>query len=358
MRVGIVSLYGTFNYGNRLQSYAAQEVLRALGCETEVVYIQSTKAYFREVAKKIYFSKLLRKIIRPRFTDIQKYNRQRSFEKFNSKYITTRRYSSVHSIQDEDFFVLGSDQVWNPKRYDAVKKQLFFLTFTESYKKVCFSPSFGLSQLPEEWKPYFHEQLMTFPRISVREKSGAKIVKELTGKDAEVLIDPTLMLDVDKWREVEKKPEGFNTEANYILNYFLGKVPEKACQNSADIGKAIDANVYDLLDPKSNSLYCSGPSEFLYLIDHASLIQTDSFHASVFSFMFGKPFLLYAREGKDADMFSRIETLFSTLDLERKYVNSGLKNDIFECNYEIGYSRLAEEREKAIRFLKESIGIR
>ena len=357
MKAGIVSLYGTFNYGNRLQSYASQEILRELGFDTEVIYVQPQKEYFREFGKKVYFSKQLRRLLRPGTIAVQKYRRQRAFEEFNSKYIITRRYSAVHQIKDADFFVLGSDQVWNPKRYNAVKKELFFLNFTESKKKVCLSPSFGLSEIPNEWKLYFAEHLLTFPRISVREESGARIVKNLTGKEAEVLVDPTLMIDPQKWRKIERHPWGVNTESDYILNYFLGAVPEKARINSTDVANKTGASIYDLMDASTGNLYTSGPSEFLYLIDHASLVQTDSFHACIFSFLFGKPFLLYAREGKDPDMLSRIETLFNTFDLARKYVGSGSENDLFECDYDTGYRRLLIEREKAIAFLKESMNI-
>ena len=65
MKAGIVSLYGTFNYGNRLQSYASQEILRELGFDTEVIYVQPQKEYFREFGKKVYFSKQLRRLLRP-----------------------------------------------------------------------------------------------------------------------------------------------------------------------------------------------------------------------------------------------------------------------------------------------------
>ena len=97
-----------------------------------------------------------------------------------------------------------------------------------------------------------------------------------------------------------------------------------------------------------------GPSEFLYLIAHAELILTDSFHACVFSFIYERTFLVYNRQGTD-NMMSRMQTLFTKFNLERKYVDSGLENDIFEYDYTVGKKRLVEEQKKVISFLKESM---
>lgn len=355
MKAGIVSLYGYFNYGNRLQSYAVQQILRGLGFETEVIYIQSYKQKIREILTDIYFSRCAQLVLRSSKKLKNKYRRQKNIEKFNKQYINAKGYTSLNRINDADYFVLGSDQVWNPKRYDDVKKQLFFLTFTEEKKKVCFAPSFGVSEIPDEWALYFKKELETFPMLSVREKAGRDIIKKLTGREAEVLIDPTLLINAEEWLKIINKPSNVDLNKNYVLNYFIGGQTEKAKEKSEFFSSECQLEIYNMFDTQSSGLFSSGPSEFLYLIKNARIIQTDSFHACVFSFLFGKPFLLYAREGADPDMLSRLETFFSLFDLERKYVNSGLPNDDFECDYHTGYERLDEERRKAIQFLKKSM---
>lgn len=357
MNAGIVSLYGYINYGNRLQSYAVQQVLKQIGIDSQVIYVQKKRTDLREAVKSVYFLPPVMAMIRPNRRTVLKYKRQKSFERFNKTFIHTHKYSNSHDIQGFDYYVLGSDQVWNPKRYDDVKKELFFLKFASPQQKVCFSPSFGVNELPAQWTEYFKQNLMDFPYLSVREDAGARIIKELTGRDAEVLIDPTLMIDADDWRSIASKPGTVNTECEYILNYFIGEKPEKAVIDAGNLYRKHRFSIYDLFDIDNEGLYTADPSEFLYLIDHASIVQTDSFHACVFAFLFGKPFLLYAREGKDADMLSRIETLFKKFDLMRKFIGSGLENDMFECNYESGYSRLAEEREKVYSFLKYTMNI-
>ena len=357
MKAGIVSLYGKFNYGNRLQSYAAQQVLRGLGFDTEVIYIQPNKEKIHGILMDAYFSKYVQLILRSSVKLKNKYKRLKNFETFNSQFIHAKGYMSIDKINDADFFVLGSDQVWNPKRYDDIKKNLFFLTFTEDRKKICFAPSFGVSKLPDEWKPYFKKELETFPMLSVREKAGRDIIKELTGREAEVLIDPTLMIDSDEWLKIINKPADVDFKKDYVLNYFIGGQTEKAKEKGKFFSDNYHLQNYNLFDAQATGLFTSGPSEFLYLIKNAKIIQTDSFHACVFSFLFGKPFLLYAREGSDTDMLSRLETLFSMFDLKRKYVDSGLPNDDFECDYRVGYERLEKERNRVICFLKKSMNL-
>lgn len=356
MIVNIVSLYGYFNYGNRLQSYAVQHVLQGMGCDTKVIYIQPWHRKLKSIIfQKVMSISLMNKLLQYPNGKL-KVERTKAFLRYNQN-IVTKRYSSVSMVQDADFFVLGSDQVWNPKRYDDIKKQLFFLTFTRPEKKICFSPSFGVNEIPEDWKDYYSKHLKTFPSLSVREHAGAAIIKELIGRDAEVLIDPTLMLDRTEWLKTAKKPKQVDTDHQYVLTYFLGDKQQRCLKDAEKYAAQINGNLYHLNDLSMPDLYKTGPSEFLYLFDNASLILTDSFHACIFSFLFQKPFLLYLREGEDNDMFSRMDTLLTTLDLKRKYIDSGLENDVFEHNYQVGYANLYKEREKVISFLRSSMSV-
>lgn len=355
MKASIVSLYGNVNYGNKLQNFAVQEVMKKLGYETDVIYIQSKKSRIKQIMRSLIHKTLLKHFSHISIESKLLFKRQIAFQKFCKQYISERRYSSINQIHDSDVFILGSDQVWNPNFLNGMNKQLFFLTFTKPEKKVCFSPSFGLDNITEEWKPYYREKLATFPKISVREESGKEIVSDLTGKDAEVLVDPTMMINRDEWLSIAKKPDGIDFKNKYILTYFLGDIPEKALFDCKMANKDICGKVYRLVDKSCPELYACNPSEFIYLFNHASLVLTDSFHACVFSFLLGKPFLVYKREGIRNDMFTRIETLLSTFDLKRKYADSGLRNDIFESDYSTGYKRLEREQEKVYKFLKESL---
>ena len=173
----------------------------------------------------------------------------------------------------------------------------------------------------------------------------------MTGRDATVLVDPTMLLTKDEWRKVSKKPRG--AKEGYILTYFLSPKCDEAKTKLEEIKE--DKEVYELLNPNDKIAGTAGPSEFLWLFEHADLILTDSFHACVFSFLFNKPFIVYDRNWNEGNMNSRLETLLSKFSLERKYANSGLPNDIWEHDYTEGYKQLEIERKKAIDFLKKAL---
>ena len=355
--VGIITIYDLYpNFGNRLQNYAVQTVVSTLGFD---VFTYSFQPHPLGLSGNVKY--FLQKTSGFRLPGDGNYWRNvppriKAFHKFNRKYIKTKRISHIPNKSDADYFVLGSDQVWNAEWYNDMKRDMFFLTFAAPEQKVCFSPSFGITDLPQGWKDYFCEQLRTFPKLSVREEAGANIIKELTGQKAVVLIDPTLMLDREDWRKFARKPAKVDFSKPYILSYFLGDRTERTEHDLEQYASQLHAQVFNLMDYEQPELYVTDPCEFLYLVDHASLVLTDSFHGCIFSFLFGKPFLLYKRVGIE-NMMSRMETLFEKFDLQRKYVDSGLENELLECNYENGYKTLALEREKALRFLKESLHV-
>lgn len=356
----IITIYDTTNYGNRLQNYAVQTVLEGLGFKTETIYFSKRPKIGRLI---FYIKFLIQKMTGYRLTsnkDFWKYTAPRviQFEKFNKKYIRSKAIKKIDDIDDADteYFVVGSDQVWNPSWYieGNLRKEMFLLSFAPPEKRICFSPSFGIDSMPEEWLPWFKEQFSKFPVITVREEAGARIVKELTDKDAEVTIDPTLMLDKTDWDKISACPDNIDCSKKYILTYFLGERTQRINDDLQQNASKLDAEIYNLVDKQESEFLNINPSEFIYLISNAELIMTDSFHACIFSFLYSKPFLLYRRQGKD-EMMSRMDTLLKNFDLERKYVDSGLPNDFLEHDYSKGYKKLEEERIKVISILKKSM---
>lgn len=365
-KVGIVTIYDLLpNYGNRLQNYAVRSIISNLGFDV-FTYSFEPNPLVEEI-KNIFHRMLGHKVEEESagcnnvpfqmaiLNKIKRFSQIMVFHRFNQKYIKTKRISHIPNKKEADYFVLGSDQVWHEQWYNTIemKKNMYLLTFASPEQKVCFAPSFGVTDISKESKSFFREHLSTFPRISVREQSGATLIKELIGVDAEVLIDPTLMLEKEEWRKLSCKPKKIDVLDTYILTYFLGGRTQRIDTELEKYASLLNAKVYHIMDYSQPELFPMGPCEFLYLIDHAKLVLTDSFHACVFSFLFGKPFLLYKREGA-SDMMSRMETLFEKFDLKRKYVDSGLENNLLECDYEKGYKNLEKEREKVMCFLKES----
>lgn len=357
MKVGIVTITnGTCNYGNHLQNYALVKSLEQFGIEAETIYDiynAKYKASIRHRIKNYIISTSGLKI-----KNHHKALKERAFDLFAQKYLNYTQpvegYLPENKINEYDYFVAGSDQVWNPLFSISEEHWNFLLLgFAPQNRRISYAASIGIPDIPAEYRNSFKECLSGYKAISVREDAGANIVKDITGREAEVVVDPTLLLNASQWRELAKKPTSINCEQKYILTYFLGGYDEhvtKEIESYAQEGWKI----YNLLDETQSKLWALDSANFVYLIDNAELILTDSFHASVFSFILGKPFKVYDRNWHEGNMNSRLETLLSMFHLKRKYAGSGLANDIWEHDYEEGYKQLEIEREKALTFLKKA----
>ena len=116
-------------------------------------------------------------------------------------------------------FIVGSDQVWNYKFGLGREKE--FLLFADYNKTISYAPSFGINKVEYGYKDKITKELNNIKYISVRESEGAEMIKKLINRDAEVVLDPTLLLDIDEWNKIKRKPKVFNHK-KYILTYFLG----------------------------------------------------------------------------------------------------------------------------------------
>lgn len=367
----ILTLNGYHNYGNRFQNYALQQTLLnyfdtvdtlTIRKNTENLLVPQKKSpnSFKKI-KKITCSKLIDKLVNffwinlilGRTIENRRLLRKNAFFSFSSTYIKEVDFElypdSIPSELGEkyDYFVVGSDQVWNPTFPEF--SELFFLTFAPKNKRVTYAPSFGLVDLPIEFKENFTRWLKEIKHISVREKAGADIIYSLTGRDVPIVLDPTMLLTKEEWLKVSI-PIKDNPKAPYILTYFLGKLDHKTNNDIVKFASNHHMKIVRINDPTSK-YYTTGPGELLTLINQASLILTDSFHGTVFSLLFQKPFLTYKRSGNRDNMFSRIESLFSLLQIQNRLDMPLSDPNLLNIDYSVVNRSLQSERDKAIEYL-------
>ena len=344
-KIGIITIFDENNYGNRLQNYATQEVLKSLNFDVETIN------NFNNKANSEYFEKM--KNILP--------GRREKFLDFNNENLKITKELIIHDEVPEkfheryDYFVIGSDQIWNHEFYDRFS-DFCFATFAPKEKRVSFSASFGISNVPENaYNKY--ARLNELKAISVREDAGKKIVERITERnDCVVLLDPTMMLSADKWSSVMKKPEMLKNDKS-ILKYFLGNVSKERNDEIERFAKEHDCEIIDVLDKES--FYATGPSEFIYLIKNSFLVLTDSFHSCVFSIIFDRPFLIFERdEDGMRDMNSRIDTLLQKFELKNKNFTGKIDNTHLETNYTNVSNILSKEQEKVIEYLKNALDVK
>lgn len=352
-KIGIVTIYDLRNYGNRLQNYATQSFLKKMGFE---VYTIVNNDVIEKMTISIKLKRFILKMINSniRFFIKKQDKRMNNFKIFDSlidkKYVNNKNINKIK--KQYDYFVVGSDQVWNP--YYCPNSDWYFLNFCDKSQKLTMSPSIGLNILPKEYYSIFKEKLKSFDLISCREFEGTSILEDITKKDVITLIDPTMLLTTDEWDTVIKKPKKF-ISCKYVLLYFLGGIDEKNTKYIKELKEA-GYQIIDLLDI-NNDYYECNPSEFVWLIKNASLMVTDSFHGCVFSILYKTPFVSIDRiSEKKFEMNSRINTLMKKFNLERRVFNDNKSVlEYMEQDFSNIDMILKEEREKFKAFFQSCI---
>lgn len=349
-KVAIVSCYFQHNYGSMLQAYATQMVLDKLGFENETIDIsgfddeikRAKMLYFAKasISSDILFSKfgmaksaLMRKILKNEYS-INSHSRSIMFDKFSEKYIRlSHAYNSIKELGEnceENYFavLVGSDQLWLPGNIAADYYTLNFVP--SSVNTIAYATSFGQSSLPKDSAEKAKKFLRKIKHIGVREESGQKLVKELIGRDVPVVCDPTLLFTGNEWMTIQQEKPIIN--GKYIFCYFLGNNPphrEFAKRLRDKTGFKIIALTHLDEFVKSDEGYADespydiDPADFLNLIRNAEYICTDSFHCSVFSILYKKPFFTfrrYARKTKSSTN-SRLDTLFKIVGISGRIMN-------------------------------------
>lgn len=289
-------------------------------------------------------------------------NRKWSFSfDFQRKYLKTTKSIDINCEdlnQNANTFITGSDQVFRPI-YTQDKPEQYWLDFVKSTsRKIAFSASFGVDKdsFLEENSPevieHMKNSLSSFDFISVREKSGVEICKDVLGVDAEWIIDPVFVLDRSKYDELI-------TNAN-------GKIL-KQVQNDTIVSYVLDTNkeykkAYKYLSEKYGGEVVETANSnisvesWLKSIRDCKLFVTDSFHGMCFAIIFNKPFICISNKSRGA---ARFESIVEMLGIENQCINSidetYTKDCIFKVDYEKVNQRIEEERQKGLAFLQKAL---
>lgn len=368
MKVLIVTINDNSNYGNRLQNYALQKFLcdklkiekvDSLWYDKKYKMVSKIDIYtWRFILKYIINKNGCRSYLKNLY--FKDFIRMYNIGKFNRKINMRYDFEIKHNIEKEyNFFIIGSDQVWNP--YFWSKKDndanIRFLKFAPKEKRIAYAASIAVPEIPKDKEQFFKDSLNEMKVISMREKAGADLVKKLTGRDVPVVVDPTILLSKEEWQKIEMIPEWYNGE-KYVLTYFLGN-SSSVIEN---IAKKNNWKIYNLMDKNNFDLYTSRVEEFIYLINYAQLVATDSFHACVFSILMNTPFLVVNRQQKGvADMISRIDTLMELFGYQDRYIVNG-KCDLSDekiLHMDFNNVKIIQERERkrSKNFLEKALNL-
>ena len=326
MSIGIVTFTYGDNFGQRLQNFALQEYLKKY--DENVLTLpqkkppKSKKTYIREIKKNIFHP----------IKAWDNHKRHMAFQKFDKTHI--KYYKDVigeNQIPDGlndifDFFVCGSDQIWSP--FSADVNSTMFLTFAKQEKRVAYAPSIASEYIPDDKKELYKDYWQGFNEISVREANLKEYIENITGVKTTVHIDPTLLHSASFWNEAANIPECMPNK-KYIFCYFLGE--SKYIGDMAAKYNNKDYQVVDIMNDKS--YYAISPTEFLGLIKNSEFVLTDSYHGTLFSIIFHKPFIIVERDGAVVNMSSRFKTITKMFNISDRYNTVLDVKDIYKIDF-------------------------
>ena len=366
-KVGIITIHKSHNYGAVLQAFATQRIFNSVGCETQFIDYETTASKHDKTFLRCSFSvNSIKHNIRNILHPFLFFKRRKNFEKFINNYLNIgeKQYNS-HNIEQlknagYDVIVTGSDQTFNLMlKGDSDERLPYLLPFEFSGKKISFSSSFGdsVDKFTPEHKETLKKYLSDYDALSVREKNGADFIENLIGKRPQETFDPTLSLTQSEWDSVASQEK--NKNGKYILFYTVVSAPW-VVEYVKKISEQTGLKVLAMHPQNQFEIGCNfkrvchgGPAEFINYIKNAEYVLTTSFHGTVFSMIYQKPFYSFVLGNT-----GRINGLLNKAKLEHRIVTPQKQADkLLVDNDDVikAKSFLQNAREININFLKSEI---
>lgn len=347
MKIGIITIINVNNYGAELQAFALHHKLKLMGYENEIInylYYKNSRFKFEKESAPVFNISIKNRLKDSILLLIDKYSafrypkiaklRKFRFDEFHRKHTSlTKPFKSFSELYNSnlnyDTYIVGSDQVWNPNNGTSLEP--YFLTFAPiDSRKISYASSFGIKSIPNKYFPQYKKWLNNLNFISTRESDGVNIIKEISGINAKHVVDPTLLLSKSDW---ENFLIPFESNEPYIL-FFVFKKNSFAEDLAFKIKKKTGYKIIRVCknemavesDNKILNVRDFGPAEFLGLYQKASFVITTSFHGSIFSLIFEKPFFTVTPNSKDNN--SRQESLMSMVGLNHRLIKEGSEVDL------------------------------
>lgn len=375
-KVGLITYYGN-NYGGVLQAYATQKMAEKNGFHCEVI---SNDFLYKKSKLKILKTRLgnlvtaikkptdylAKRKVYHQYT-VQNATKAKKFEAFRKDnlcihktgYVSYEEY--LKNPPKYDVYLCGSDQIWNPNLY--CENGFYFAGFApDDALKISYASSVGVSTVNKKQIAFMAPLLNRFDVISTREQKGADIINTISKKNATVVLDPTLLLSGEEWSQVAAPPL---VEEPYVFCYLFG---EREYYNSVKekVKEITGLNVICIpfvpreLSSDDEKVFDAGPAEFISLIKNASLVLTDSFHATAFSINLKTPFISLCRFDKSdkKSMNDRLVTILNMVGLTDRLIDANVSitaDFINNIDFEKAHELLNEKRKTDSQFLTDAL---
>lgn len=370
-KVLLTTVFSGYNYGSSLQALAGKTILKELGYDCQLVAMKSLVK-----GRDIRLKKLLTILVRSLM--LRGKNGSKSLSIYQNSYNKTMigdsaslfiRFSDEYlqpnylswdgmkkAAKEAVACFAGSDQIWNSSTMYV--DPMYYLRFAPAEKRVALAPSFGRDFVADYNKEKIGKWISEFAYLSVREDSGVKLIKEMTGREAIQLVDPTLMVDGETWKNILGIDD---KESNYILAYFLDKPSELARKAITELRATLKYEVIAIPYQFDDMSYCdkmvsSGTIEFLDLINNAKCVLTDSFHGTAFSINLHTPFYVFSRAyGTAHSQNSRVESILKKVKMQARFEPKDVLVQYDQIDFAYSESVLIEERKNAREYISNAL---
>ncbi len=365
-KIGILTFSYSSNPGSVLQAYALQETISTIpGLKGSIINYQKTGAdkpiigynVFNGPIKHWSLNKMGRWVKRLIAYPLRMHKYECFFRNYYKGFRREpyRREELSRTQQQYDKYVVGSDQVWN---FDSINTDnTYLLDFVkDSSKKVSYAASFGQRGVPQEYSDAAAKLIKDFAAISVREQSGVQTVSELTGREAEWVLDPSLLRSKEQWEEMEIAPK----QKDYVLVYLRHQsdVADQYARKLAEQHnlKIIKVDLHWLCNNEGKRVRAIGPREWIGYVNHARYVVTNSFHGICFSLALEKEVYVAMLSGTRMETNPRLSSLLNLFGIEDRCIDTEHSTTSTSA---MDYDRINKIKEtwqaKSLAYLKQAL---
>lgn len=370
-KVSILTFHWTYNYGGILQAYALQKTIENKGYEVSFINYHNEKEILSNHS-------LVRALMHRTWSLIAFFlGRKKRLSRTDLFRKTFMNISgpAIHLEDDlslyydmSDYYVVGSDQVWNPEL--TGNANVYLLSFAKNKKRIAYAASFGKPVLSKKYEEAFKKELPSFSTISVRETSSANIIKRLIGYTPQLVLDPIFLLPRIEWDKVAVPIK----YCDYILCYYMPSPDSEVIKAINDYSKRISKitglriiNIgkkeYETIKFWETNISNAGPREFVGLLKNAKFVITNSFHGTAFSLKYNIPFLtpINPSVSNESRLSVRIESLLELFNCQDRMINTSFVLSDSELRNKLVYdfssvNRLMNENiTQSIEFLDQAL---
>lgn len=345
MKIATITYSWCQNWGAVLQAHALAKFLQQGGHEVNVIdyrgfdgkVIYTVKSILDGIYSVMHYGECKNRV--NKFVDFRK-----RFLYLSQQCDTTEQLEKLENQYDA--FITGSDQVWN---VGLGVCDDFYLQFIKNRKKcISYAASFGVSEIPEEYQADTIRGINHIEYLSIRENSGADIVKSLTGREGYVVMDPVFLLSENYWKEF--CAASHSPKEKYIFVYPTQITDELLAAVKSIKKKTGYKVVSPFWIPGARVVKDLGPKEFVRYIRDAEYVVASSFHATAFSLIFKKNLCVVPHKQTGA----RVLDLLDELKLSKQCLWSDAY-ELHNIDYTVAECIISQKIKESKAFLGQAL---